>query len=60
VQGATESSGALFGFQIVGLREGRLAQHGDEGVELGVIDLNAREASFGELRGRDGAGPNAR
>ncbi len=58
MQGAAQFAGALFRFELARLRQGLLAQDGDEGVELGVVDRDTRETGFGELCGGDGARPN--
>ncbi len=49
VQRPTETPAPLLGVESSSLCEGLLAQHGDETVQFGVVDVDAGQTSFGKL-----------
>jgi len=59
VQGSAHFPGALLGVARPGVRQRRLARHRDERVDLGVVDLNPREAGVHEIGRRHAARSNA-
>lgn len=51
VEGTADAAGGDFGISAAGGGEGLLAENSDEGVDLGIVSIDAGEAGFGEGRG---------
>ena len=56
VERPPQSAGALFGVEHPGLGQSRFTCDGNEGVDLGVVHVDAREAGLHEVGRRDRAG----
>jgi hypothetical protein len=60
MQGSSVPASCSLFVQLLGLRERRVGQEGDEGIDACVVSADPVEAGLRELRGGDFAGADAR